>query len=60
MQAQQCTLEVVRDGEGYAVVARGTNRDGGNTSVVLAWYPTKNKAQWAADDIEEAMMLGYA
>jgi len=59
MKAQQCTLEVVRDGEGYAVVARGTNRDGGNTSVILAWYKEKRSAQWVADDLEEAM-LGYA
>jgi len=59
MKAQQCTLEVVRDGEGYAIVAHGTNRDGGTTSVVLAWYKEKRSAQWVADDLEEAM-LGYA
>jgi len=59
MKAQQCTLEVVRDGEGYAVVARGTNRDGGNTSVVLAWHTDRHAAEQTADDLETEMQ-GYA
>lgn len=59
MHAQQCNIEVVPDGEGYAVVAQGTNLDGGTTSVVLAWYREKWQARCASVDIEVSLM-GYA
>ena len=46
------TFEVMPVGDGYVIVARGKNRDGGRTSVALHWFKDEQEALRKCYDME--------